>query len=221
VREPGIVVYVKSSLTGDEPADVLNYKKEDVCFPHDSTVNQWFTESQFESYRRLGHHVAQITFSAASPDDLQCNDLVSRHAYFRNLQKIWSAFTPEMQLHSAAHSKSYLELLEKILADSQLPGFFEMLFDRTDRPKQWKEKQNGQFDHAVQISFELIEFIFVIYLQLKLVYPENLNHPFAQGWLDIFKSWATIDVIQKAWSKYGPGYAQGFQIFVRKEMGIS
>ena len=221
VREAGIVVYVKSSLTGDEPADVLNYKKEDACFPHDSTVNQWFTESQFESYRRLGHHVAQITFGAASPDDLQCNDLVSRHAYFRNLQKIWSAFTPEMQLHSAAHSKSYLELLEKILADSQLPGFFEMLFDRTDRPKQWKGKQNGQFDHAVQISFELIEFIFVIYLQLKLVYPENLNHPFAQGWLDIFRSWATIDVIQKAWSKYGPGYAQGFQIFVKKEMGIS
>src|SRR5712672_4852113 len=25
-------------------------------FPHDTTLNQWFTESQFESYRALGAH---------------------------------------------------------------------------------------------------------------------------------------------------------------------
>ncbi|HXJ15462.1 MAG TPA: hypothetical protein VNH19_24580, partial [Candidatus Limnocylindrales bacterium] len=42
----GIVVYIKSSLTGDEPCDVLNYKKEHPSFPHDTTANQWFTESQ-------------------------------------------------------------------------------------------------------------------------------------------------------------------------------
>jgi hypothetical protein len=62
--------------------------------------------------------------------------------------------------------------------------------------------------------------MFVVYLQLKLVYPENLNHPFSQGWIDIFKSWATIDVIKEAWHKYGPGYTQAFQIFVAKVIGI-
>ena len=62
--------------------------------------------------------------------------------------------------------------------------------------------------------------MFVVYLQLKLIYPENLNHPFAQGWMDIFKSWAFIDVISKGWQKYGPGYAQAFQIFAIKEIGM-
>src|SRR5262249_18572361 len=47
----GIVVYLKASLTGDEPADVLSYRKEHPAFPNDSTTDQWFTESQFESYR--------------------------------------------------------------------------------------------------------------------------------------------------------------------------
>jgi hypothetical protein len=58
----GIFVYIKASLTGDEPADVLNYKTEHPIFPHESTANQWFTESQFESYRTLGHHIANTVF---------------------------------------------------------------------------------------------------------------------------------------------------------------
>lgn len=219
-RSPGIVVYIKSSLTGDEPADVLNYKRADPCFPHDSTANQWFTESQFESYRRLGHHIAMVTFAAASPSDLHCTDLKGRHDYFLNLKKIWSAFTPEMQQYSAAHSKAYGELLQRIRGDVDLPNFFEMLFDRRPGFKSWPEQKTGQFDHAVQVSFDLIEFMFVVYLQLKLIYPENLNHPFAQGWMDIFKSWALIGVIREGWHKYGPGYAQAFQIFATKQIGM-
>ena len=64
----GKILYLKSSLTGvvkkdgrdplpSEPTDILNYRFEHAAFPHDTTANQWFTESQFESYRRLGHHI--------------------------------------------------------------------------------------------------------------------------------------------------------------------
>jgi len=55
----GYLVYIKSSLTGDEPSDLINFKLQEPCFPHDSTVDQFFSESQFESYRRLGEHIAQ------------------------------------------------------------------------------------------------------------------------------------------------------------------
>jgi hypothetical protein len=55
----GKLVYLKSSLTGnDEPADVLGYHKKVAQFPHESTADQWFGESQFESYRALGYHIA-------------------------------------------------------------------------------------------------------------------------------------------------------------------
>jgi hypothetical protein len=56
--EDGTLIYVKSSLNGNEPADVLNYKEQNPAFPHQPTSDQWFDESQFESYRRLGCHVA-------------------------------------------------------------------------------------------------------------------------------------------------------------------
>lgn len=64
----GIIIYFKASLTGDEDADVKNYKKEHALFPHESTVDQWFSESQFESYRELGYHVMHASVTGIQPN---------------------------------------------------------------------------------------------------------------------------------------------------------
>jgi hypothetical protein len=61
----GVILYLKTSLTGDEPVDVANYAKAHRDFPNESTVNQWFSEAQFESYRALGQHMVE---SVAAPD---------------------------------------------------------------------------------------------------------------------------------------------------------
>jgi hypothetical protein len=52
----GVLVYIKATLTGDEPIDVVNYARACADFPHESTVDQWFGEAEFESYRALGLH---------------------------------------------------------------------------------------------------------------------------------------------------------------------
>ena len=65
---PGRLIYLKSSLTGnDEPADVLGYHKKVAQFPHESTADQWFDESQFESYRALGYHIADKALGDGRP----------------------------------------------------------------------------------------------------------------------------------------------------------
>jgi predicted acylesterase/phospholipase RssA len=53
-KKQGKLLYVKSSLTEKDPADVLAYKRTHGAFPQQSTADQWFDESQFESYRMLG-----------------------------------------------------------------------------------------------------------------------------------------------------------------------
>ncbi|UOQ69049.1 hypothetical protein [Hymenobacter volaticus] len=53
----GYLLYLKTSLTGDEPTDVREYAQYNTAFPHQSTGDQFFNEAQFESYRRLGLHV--------------------------------------------------------------------------------------------------------------------------------------------------------------------
>jgi hypothetical protein len=55
----GTLIYIKPALTGSEPTDVTNYASACGDFPHESTTDQWFSESQFESYRALGHHAME------------------------------------------------------------------------------------------------------------------------------------------------------------------
>ncbi len=58
----GEIVYLKTAFVGDEPVDLLHYKREHPDFPQETTLNQWFTEPQFESYRRLGQLTAELAF---------------------------------------------------------------------------------------------------------------------------------------------------------------
>ena len=60
---PGVLVYVKISMTGDEPPDLQKYARKDTRFPHQPTdLRQSFDEEQFECYRCLGDHIAREVF---------------------------------------------------------------------------------------------------------------------------------------------------------------
>jgi hypothetical protein len=50
----GDLLYIKPVVYDQGPRDVLNYAKNSPTFPHESTADQFFSESQFESYRALG-----------------------------------------------------------------------------------------------------------------------------------------------------------------------
>lgn len=57
---PGELLYLKPCYPSDVPIDVRAYGSTSQDFPHESTAEQWFTESQFESYRRLGYHELSV-----------------------------------------------------------------------------------------------------------------------------------------------------------------
>jgi hypothetical protein len=50
----GFLLYVKPIMLGNEPPDVTAYQAANHAFPHQTTGDQWFNESQTESYRMLG-----------------------------------------------------------------------------------------------------------------------------------------------------------------------
>ncbi|HVO90866.1 MAG TPA: hypothetical protein VMV45_20185 [Casimicrobiaceae bacterium] len=61
---PGKLLYIKASLyekAAGLPIDVVQYAGRSERFPHETTADQFFSESQFESYRALGEfQVAEI-----------------------------------------------------------------------------------------------------------------------------------------------------------------
>jgi hypothetical protein len=63
--EDGILLYLKPAVYGVEPVDVRNYATRHREFPHETTVDQWFSEAQFESYRALGFYVIERALERA------------------------------------------------------------------------------------------------------------------------------------------------------------
>jgi len=66
--ENGVLVYIKPALHQFESIDVYNHGRKNSSFPHEPTSNQWFSESQFESYRKLGCEMVAYLFTK---DDLK------------------------------------------------------------------------------------------------------------------------------------------------------
>jgi hypothetical protein len=53
----GVLIFIKPSLIGQEPRDVINYWQSRSTFPQEVITDQWFSEAQFESYRALGSRI--------------------------------------------------------------------------------------------------------------------------------------------------------------------
>ena len=74
----GKILYLKPSFFGrDLPVDVVSYAATSPSFPHETTGDQFFSESQFESYRNLGQHFMR--------------ELGGKHATFATIEKFFEA----------------------------------------------------------------------------------------------------------------------------------
>jgi hypothetical protein len=61
----GLILYMKLSVTGNELETIKRYRRLHPDFPHQTTLDQFFDEEQFEAYRQLGVHVAEGLFARA------------------------------------------------------------------------------------------------------------------------------------------------------------
>jgi hypothetical protein len=64
----GDILYIKPTITAQTPRDVLSYRETHPPFPDQTTADQWFDESQFESYRRLGLHSFRSLAGIGGPE---------------------------------------------------------------------------------------------------------------------------------------------------------
>jgi hypothetical protein len=83
----GIIVYFKSSMTGDEKDYIIDYKKRNPSFPHETTGDQFFSEEQFEVYRALGFHMVDNFFD----DKDKFSFLMKGDGKFANREKALAA----------------------------------------------------------------------------------------------------------------------------------
>jgi len=65
----GVLIYVKATMTGQEPDPIRHYRERSPAFPQESSNNQFFTGPQFEAYRALGEHIIETVVAQMGPAD--------------------------------------------------------------------------------------------------------------------------------------------------------
>ena len=98
----GVLIFIKPSLIGREPRDVINYWQGRASFPQEPITDQWFSEAQFESYRALGSYIIEaICHTPDKKSPLTLEDFAQR-AREHNLLN-FDAFREQLGLLALEH----------------------------------------------------------------------------------------------------------------------
>jgi len=238
----GVIVYMKTSLVGDEPADLLTHQLKCAAFPQDSTSNQWFTETLFEAYRRLGHHIAMSTIRPAiSPLETRVHGTADIPLLFEHMHSIWYPRTPEMEKHLADNLKQYEGLLKEMRERRELFGLEERLYDpRMTSELPLRTKPGGAVGadsirsviwtapldppssdlYASQFSVSIVNFMFTVYTNLQLGFPDNRVSPHAEWWICLFRRWCRVSLVQDVWIAHDLVHSEEFRLFAIRELGL-
>ncbi len=242
--ELGTLLYVKSSLTGDEPADVLAYARANPPFPHQTTADQFFDESQFESYRRLGHHVAMEVLSDSV--EVATERVETRAGGTRRvlkLEKLLVALSQRWYPPSAAGSESFVrhtKTLDRLFErarrtprlaflDAQIYPEWHRFLDGADLPEAtqasqradslWLPESAEERRHGFYFCNSLIQLMENVYLDLNL--DHDYAHPDHRGWMNLFKHWSWSGLFRATWAISAATYGHRFQAFCRRRLDLA
>lgn len=110
----GYLVYIKSAVCANDPAELVNYQKSNPLFPHDPTSSLNFGPDQFESYRHLGEYAFASTVEAILKSAAVQN--VDRNAIVDAVRKVFGDTKPAPP--PAPVSPAFQQLKNDVLSDS-------------------------------------------------------------------------------------------------------
>jgi hypothetical protein len=213
--EPGTLLYIKSTLSGDEPKDVLQYASTDATFPQQSTFNQWFTESQFESYRALGYQSVKAAMEPATiwswqkAEEPAVQKTLTLGKRFRALRDAWYPENPGVRQHALKHTATLSRLFSQVAEDDALRGLGDELFSLTKEFGHNRSHRREEF-YFVMSLLQLVE---DIYFDFQLDKSEWWDDPRIKGWRTFFTHWAKASAVDEVWHLKKDTFRQDFQKF--------
>jgi hypothetical protein len=218
---PGTLLYIKPSLSGDEPSDVCNYVVEHPSFPHESTANQFFSESQFESYRELGEHIARNVFSDAASD---AGPDSSAATLFFQLHRRWAQAPPTLDKDYLESVKPCLKIHEALRTDSKLEGLSRELYPKGGQPtsdaaRTASASPPGDDRAAVHAVIEMVQAMENAWIALNL--DAYSDHPLNRGWMNAFRRWISSEIFRTHWPAVRGEFSEGFVRFCESELNLT
>jgi hypothetical protein len=220
----GYLLYIKPSLTGNEPADVLQYANAHGAFPHEPTSDQWFAESQFESYRALGQHIARTVFDGANVIPAG-----ERESMFVALRERWHPTSPSVRQSFSRHSDQ-LKVLQAQLRneenlrflDAQIyPEWDRLMAGRTETYPTSLSLPGSAVEARAGFYFcaSLLDMMEAIYIDLDL--EEQYEHPDNRGWMNLFKHWSWSSMFRATYAICCASHSGRFERFCERRLDLT
>jgi hypothetical protein len=207
----GTLIYIKASLLDEENTSVLQYYSEHHSFPHETTANQFFTEDQFESYRKLGYDCAKRTLRDVA---LENNGDVELERFTQELTDIW---TPVKNLPASfiSSTRALSKLWEKLGTDPALSRLSNEIITHTPPPP---VPALAVTSREFYFCNEIIQLMENVHLDLKL--DDTWDDPDNAGWKDLFLKCSRSSTFRIVWEKSRGTYGKRFHYFCRRKLNL-
>lgn len=236
----GYLLYIKTTMCGAEPQDVAQYRNEHPEFPHQSTVDQFFDEPQFESYRRLGLHIGDVVLRSAvaraRTDEFRAHDAkrgddpadIDVERLFKELRQLWF---PSLRLAEGAltrHGEALDRILDRIRSDERLRFLDRQLnpewphleheVGAESRAQDWLPNDVLALRAAFYLCESIIQLMQSVYIDVNL--ESNHDHPDNRGWMNLFRRFAAAGMVRVTWAVSSASCGARFQSFCQHHLGL-
>jgi hypothetical protein len=205
----GYLFYLKASIVGDEPADVAEYRSQHQEFPHQSTADQFFSESQFESYRRLGLHVVRDALEGLAKAKDDRADVATT---FEALDRKWYASIPVTPERASQLADDYAKLMTSLSKQTALTAFVDELLNGSSVAPSPPPAPSRE---TVAAALEVLQLMENVFTEFRLEHPASQCNPRNGGWMALFHRWARTPTLQRhVWPRFHNDYNRLFQDFM-------
>jgi Patatin-like phospholipase len=203
-KETGVLVYIKSGMSGDEDGLLRSYRSMHADFPYTTTANQFFDDRRFEAYRALGEHsIEGLVAGAPLPARPTADDVM--------------AWVERLRLH-LAHEAGTVPGAESDSVDVNNPDAKRFLATPLpDLPGggSWEEREAALREAASQLGR-----LSNAFQDLNLADPAARSRPAAEGALARMQRAAASPRVRWAAVYLLPTLDGPFQTWCIEELGL-
>ena len=226
----GFLLYIKPSLTGNEPVDIMQYASVHPDFPHQTTTDQWFDESQFEAYRKLGYHTVTTVLEKPEPRPEQPASAGEQALLdlFLDLNRRWYRPSARVEANFTKHAEQLVRLQNTIREQKILSFLDAQIFPEWDYLMQggqqvpdtslWLPNNPEELRAGFYFCLNLLELMQNVYLDLNL--DEEWRHPDNRGWMNLFKHFSGAGMLRATYAIVRSNFGARFQRFCDARLGL-
>ena len=234
--DTGILLYIKPTLTGDEPCDVTQYRTRNGAFPHEGTGDQFYDEAQWESYRRLGEHAIHsgLRFLERSAKAARkgLDEIPAREA-FAGAQQEWYQAPPDLAHSAVQAADRIVKLEERLRANDSVTLRHEIFPELNEFAKSLRKKNSAaakapaaakhptaaELEQNLPTILDMFRIMEDIWLTCHL--DTHWNHPMNMGLLNLLQRWAYAPSCRLWWPFLRPLHGSGFRRFMEEHLSLS